>query len=672
MGNIIASPLHKGTHRDGDDNTRPAKRRRISSPEAVGVNHLVASPVKSDSCPGLRIEVLKFLHKDSKKVKGGYAATAAPVSHDFRTSKTRCKITISDTSSEIPQVLYCQSQICDLTTVDNPVGPFQISLVGLPQPFFIAKDSLCINRADDGTFGLSDAYQLLIELEAANGAPWPPISPREDDLPDMAQGARQDRPEHWVLTSTFDNISGRLKSRLDLSARHLGGHIVHTDYVVEVDVKWSAGFKPSKSVEKDSKPCIKAIDPDFDIFTDVSTTSHFSNGLTNGINGHHQDEDHEDDATGALTPSRSLRAREKNKVYNLKVLSDQALGRSGKRRGRIANMPANSGRVLYLLPLDQPVSLDYNRCVACGTYHESLDQLQLHLKTSHPEFVHVLEYTNQGPLLRISAVQETVKTPQKTHNLIRAVEPFNLQTLLAGDSSWLTARLGPDYHDDIVNSPSARRSVDRTQSWSPVPRTPTTSRRTTRAKPNKVLLPDNLHDCFDPISKAALQAGQPIPANVPDDTWLIQRHRESISDFSDVTAEEKEYIWEWDGYILNQNLSSAPYFARAWLKFVREKADWLASADRRMIEFGKHTSYLLSRDLLDDEDMEQAFSYINDARSNLVTNQEEGIEPHDGENGLTVTRHSPKSADICKSADGCTICQLPVIGPRILLCSNTV
>ncbi|KIE01126.1 Zinc finger domain-containing protein, PHD-finger, partial [Metarhizium majus ARSEF 297] len=675
MGNIISSPMHKLPHGESGDGP-PAKRRRISSPDSLDLDHLVASPRLSESGSTLRIEVLKILHKDSKKVKK-YQGT--PVPHDILTTKARCKVSMFDMSSGPPQILYCQSQLCDLITFKNPNGPYRIARVDLPAPFFIPRESILINRPDDGTFDLSDSYQLLIELEAANAAHWPPLDEQDFGIPTQSLYPPWGTTRHWILSSRFDSVFGRMRNPLSLSARYPSDQSSYqTNYVMDVDLRWTAGFKALRRLEKGSLPCITAIHPDVDMLSD-NAMSHPGEYGINGVNGHADSEspqDQDDELAGDQTPSRSLRAREKNKIYNLKVLSDQALGRERKHRGRNSNTEINGeGRVQYILPSDQPISLEFYCCITCGACHDSMDELQLHLQTSHPTYNYVLETTSQGPLFRVAALRESTLSPRKALQLARAANPFSIQALISGDQNWAMSRLGPD-GDEVFKSPT-KNFLGRIQSGSPVSKfsKPPLRRPVKAASVSKVLVPNIPQPLFHPISKAKLKPGQEVPQNTPDITWLIQKHRESIADFSDVTAAEKEYIWEWDGYILRQNITSAAYFPRAWLNFVEEKAGWLARAQHRMLEFGKHSSVLLARDVLDDEDMQQAFRYINEARAKSAKGQSphgEMLAADDRAKGMASTKQSPKVSQIRKSANGCTICQLPVIGPRLLLCSNTV
>ncbi|ODA77472.1 hypothetical protein RJ55_07101 [Drechmeria coniospora] len=665
MGNIMTSPAHKGSYQGDGHGPRPTKRRRLSSSGSLDVDRLIASPQTTESGPILRIEVLKLLHKDSKKIKS-YQATAMP--RDVLTTKANCRITIQDMAQATPRVLHCQSQPCNLTTYKNPVGPHRLARVDLPHSFYVPKDSILVNRPDDNKHDLSDSYQLLVELETTDGLGWPPLDPHDLGVPTSAFHGRGTN-QHCIFSSRFDSVIGRLKQGLSLSTSYPSDQSAHqTSYVMDVDLRWATGFKALKRpLDKDSKPCITAIDPDairctgtsFDPVADHAATGHFGGDMSH---------ENEVDLAGDQTPSRSLRIREKSKVYNLKVLSDQAQGRDRKKRERSASAAENEGRVQYLLPTDQPVCLDFHRCISCGAYHESMPQLQLHLQTFHPAYSYSLETTSQGPQFRVSSLRESFATPGKSQ--ARQAKAFHLATVLPDDHLHHPANA----NRNLFGSPSARVHSVRLPSASPTPSGPRAStRRIARPIPRRPLVPNIPQPLFHPISKARLSPGQEVPCITPDDTWLIQKHRESIADFSDVTAAEKEYIWEWDGYILRKNVTSTAYFPRAWLGFVREKASWLVEEPRRMLEFGKHASVLLARDVLDNRIMDEALAFINAERASshaTLEEQSSGWTSFQGADGAVVK--SPRPSQIRKGSNGCAVCQLPVRGPTTLVCSNKV
>jgi hypothetical protein len=724
MGNVSSAPESKASSHDDDaGGAPPNKRRRISSPGLTTVDHLVASPRVSDRRSTLRVEVLKIFHQDTKKAKSLQRTTP---SSDVSITEANCRLTISDVSSGRARVLHCQSQICEVKTSPNPHGPYSVSRIDLPTPFYVPEESVFINRPDDNEFDFSDSYVISVELEPAKGSRWPPL-----ELHDLGAGSSvspaSDSSRLCTLSCEAKQLFGRLKPPVILSQGHFPHASTHvTQYLMEIDAKWTSGFQALKRLDKGSKACITAVDPDapedleetpesepapvaidhaLPVNGIVSPTSingvngiHEHNEIngtpvrngagvngiheTNGINGldkHTSEEvthDQEDEPEEGSTPSRALRTREKNKVYNLKVLSDQAQGREKKRRARDAHLAAEiaeiEGRVTYLLPPDQPVCLDYYRCVSCGVYHHSMAQLQSHLQTFHPTYEYQFETTSNGPQFRVSRRQDTYTTPTKVHQPVKA---FNLQSFAPSDHVSTSGRVGSDSVEELPRSPRPKTLLDKLQSASPapVPKAPKpTQRRSARPTPTNdvVVVPKINQLLFHPVSKAQLKAGDQVPKVLPDNSWLIQKHRDSIDDFSDVEPAEKEYIREWDGFILQRSITSPAYFPQAWLTFVQEKAAWLVAANRRMLEFGRHTSYLLVRNVLNDLVINQAFVHINEARAKCPMKTEQDSIETAGDNPQSPSKQSPKVPSVRKASNGCSVCKLPVLGPRFLLCAN--
>ncbi|OAA49070.1 Zinc finger domain-containing protein, PHD-finger [Beauveria brongniartii RCEF 3172] len=672
MGNIVSGQLPG----DGQAAAPPRKRRRVSTPESLDVDHLIVSPKTSDTRSTLRIEVLKVSHRDSKKVRTSVVGTAP--SH-VTTTKANCRITLSNATKGKHRVLHCQNQGCDLITFRNPAGPHRIARVHMARPFYVPRDAILVNRDDDGSYDLSDAYELLIEFEAVSGGVWPPLDASDlGSLPALQDASPSDMRK-IILRSRFHDIFGKLKEPLVLAAPQGADRPDSlTEYVVDVDLRWSSGFSALRRLDKDSMPCITAVDPDTDMSHDKCPPmgNEFTIPINNangnfGLHGHVRSDDEQTE--GDKTPSRSLRRREQNKIYNLKVLSDQA---RGKERKRLHDTGAivTEGAVSYILPQEQPMRLDFNRCVACGSYNESFEQLSLHLETCHPGFEFQYNLTSEGPEIRVSHRRsDTFLSPSKNFQIRPTSHPFNLQTFVDGDRSWVTKRVLAGANDDLLKTPQARSCTDRMASRSPVPKQPvfsgsktTLARRPQPPKKDTAVVPNISQPLYHPISKALLKAGDPVPSPDHDATWLIQKHRESIADFSDVTPSEKEYIWEWDGYILKQSITSSAYLPRAWLGFVQQKAAWLVAKDERMSEFGKHASVLLAREVLTDDAIKQALDSINQARSLRTMDVANAILPAETEPAATAS----KATDVRKSSNGCTICQLPVRGPRLLVCSN--
>lgn len=655
MGNITSST--RSDHGDEDDD-RPRKRQRLATPESMNLDSCIASPRSPESRSALRIEVLKIFHKDSRKIKPDVSAS---VPRELLVSKANCRITISDVSSGNPRVLHCQSQGCEIKTFQNPVGPHRVARVQ-SEPFYIPEKNLHIRRKDDGSFDMSDSYELIIELEADADGEWPPLTAADFGIESLLPGLPADSDRKVIISGRFiSKLSGKTRAVLSLSSDYVSNCPVRdTDYIIETHLKWATGFKALDGPERNT--CITAIDPGIHFDDEDDGTS------MNDIDGLFP-EDSGDDRSSRRERSRSLRARERPKSYNIKQLSDQTVGRK-KRQARNARL---KGNVTYFLPTDQPVSLDHFRCISCGAYHRSLQQLQAHMQTNHPAYEYMLEMTSQGPQFRVTSRLDVSGMPSQTIQLQRPTAPFNLSSFVLGDDSWVTSRIKSE---DAEDNPLAftKLQFGATHAPTPVPRFPLRAELTTkRSDTGDVLAPNTSTPLFHPISKATIKPGQKVPIIKPDSTWLLQKHRAAIAEFSDVTLPEREYIWEWDEYILQHNLTASVYFPKAWLGFVQEKADWLVEKPHRMIEFGKHSCVLMVRDLLNDAVFKDAFTFINGARSRLAAKKIQTREDlKDSGQTSSSPPSPPKYGEPMKGVSGCKICGLPVNGPRQLICTNRV
>lgn len=165
---------------------------------------------------------------------------------------------------------------------------------------------------------------------------------------------------------------------------------------------------------------------------------------------------------------------------------------------------------------------------------------------------------------------------------------------------------------------------------------------------------------YDRLSKALLEPGSLVDPPDIDDTWLVQKHRDIIRDYSDVHQDEKEYISEWDAYVNKECVTSEPHLQDVYLKFVQDKALWLVASQSRMTEFSKHLSYLKARNSLVESTIVKALAIMRQARSQKRPEQPETTKPP-----------SPRT-QYRKSASGCAVCGQPIRGPSTLICSNLV
>jgi len=159
-----------------------------------------------------------------------------------------------------------------------------------------------------------------------------------------------------------------------------------------------------------------------------------------------------------------------------------------------------------------------------------------------------------------------------------------------------------------------------------------------------------------------LVPGEEIRPVVADDRWLVNKHREVLQDYSDVASTEKEYIKEWDSFIIGRRISSEAYIPRTLVAFAKERGPWLVASRQRMEEFGKHASVLMARGALDEASFDEALKRITEARN------QHRDQPQDTAAGPAL---SPREA-AHRSLNGCAVCGLPVLGPSLTICSNKV
>jgi hypothetical protein len=158
----------------------------------------------------------------------------------------------------------------------------------------------------------------------------------------------------------------------------------------------------------------------------------------------------------------------------------------------------------------------------------------------------------------------------------------------------------------------------------------------------------------------------PVPQHPIDDSWLLLKHRDNLQDFIDLNAEEKEYLQEWDAFILRQHISSPQYLPRHFLRFVRDNAAWLVVKRSRADEFSKHVATLLARRVLPDAVIFEATQLLNDARSRRAA--------MGGEDGVLEETAAANSQPGRNKASGgcCTACGGPVPVVAMLVCANKV
>ncbi|KAK7977366.1 hypothetical protein PG988_004856 [Apiospora saccharicola] len=632
----------------GDHSPRPAKRRRVSD-ENPGMNGFASVPAifqqppPADSQRVLRIEVLRIWREGlDKTATNGMASLVnggSPVKKDTPSIRARCKITIFKWLAGVEmRPLYCDSQTCTIKEFCGASGVCEAVRIHLPQPFEVAAEKLYVERNDNQGFDLDDCYFILAELESFGDPNWPPryLLHGQDNM-----HTHSTSPRKWSLQSQikYAYSKGRVCSQVRLRRGSGDTARVLDPFWMDMDLRWaSSSFNDAvQTVESASPPDVKdlslngALEPLTNGHVNGRTELLDNGQLVDDADGLVDDEELEGEAT---TPSRPLRNRGKPQTYNLKKLSDKARGKEPKERKKRKHGELSGDAVLvtWLLPSGQRCSLDNWSCIHCFATHLSIDQLKLHMQV-HREFKYAFDHTSRGGW-RIAIMNHGQQTPKS----IRSYDHFEP---ISGDEEESDA--------DEDDSPQKARSRSRPKSISQLP-------KQVKPRETKQWIPQTSQDLYDRLSKCRLEPGSRVDEPQIDNSWLLQKHRDIIKDYSDVHPDEKEYASEWDAFASREKATMAPHLQDVYLDFVQEKATWIASTQNRVNEAMKHLAYLKARDAISEETVLKVLALARQARS--VARYE------------STELKSPTTSPKIKSRSGCNVCGLSISGPGTLICSN--
>ncbi|KAI1076354.1 hypothetical protein F5B20DRAFT_555754 [Whalleya microplaca] len=631
---------------NGDHAPRAAKRRRITddSPESAprgAVGHLL-SENPSDFEKALRVEILQITHIHSPSFRSHdfLNGTRSPSKKDISTFRIRCKLIICQyRDASDYRVLYCDSQICHLKVFRDPDDVCRRARVYLNAPFHVPAEKIYVTRDDDDGFNLADRYVINAELESAGDPNWPPVDllPKEEARENIFSSSSSQ--QHFALTAQIVYNFEHHRTSAPVKIRKRAGDNTSLDLAMDMDIRWSAchtAGSTTRSEDEVTPPGIKV--PYTNGALEPLTNGHVNGRVENHMNGHatdvqdvlmDEDEEHEE----ATTPSRSLRTRGKQQNYNLKLLSDKARGKERKERKRrkLADIGGEAGQVTWVLPHTGEVTLKDYQCIRCFAVHPSMSLLERHMKDHHPEFRSDFDLNSSRIWITVHG-QETLRRSKST----------------------LSEISGSEGHGSDFGEPESPQTTQRTLARSKFAQVPLPA----KPKDTRQLVPSNKQPIFDRLSKALLEPGTLVDPPEIDDTWLSQKHREIIRDYSDVHQDEKEFISEWDAFVNRNCVTSEPHLQDVYLRFVESKASWLVASQSRTTEFAKHLAYLKARNSLAEATISEALNIMRHAASQRRPGQPEAIKTP-----------SPRT-EYRKSASGCAVCGQPVRGPATIICSN--
>jgi hypothetical protein len=631
----------------------------------------------------MRIEPLKIaLQSSRREVRAGLSSDvlAVPLLAETSSTEARCRVIVSSRhQGSTASILFADSQSCWLTTYQDGFDSATVTRVQRMKPFLIDEEKLLREQDGLGGYDLSTAYNIRLVFESAGSKEWPPTHLAEVECSDLIgdlDSQAKKNPRLWTLSAAVRNHKKATLCPLKLS-KGLNQEL-STAYTLEVDVRWGTAcytWEHRRLAQINSLAAARtaAAQPTESV---VVLGKQNAQKLANGhqsplVNGHEdslEDMPGDELLDGELTPNqRSLRERG-GQDYNVKRLFNKALGRDPRpqRRHNGEPKPIADSEVTYRTLASTSLVLGSFGCCVCGARNQSYGQLQAHV-LCHAEFDPDPRMGHFATVTRDLASPGSLLRPG-IYQLSRPLGPFNLDKYVGGDESWITSRLGPLNH--LPQREQAPRQLQVSgvfflaHSLAAVSMVFTSlqvGQKLWNRRRRIAVVPQTRQPLFDPVSKAQLQPGTEVRPNVHDDAWLIQKHRDMIEDFVDLSASEKQYMEEWDDYMARKKLASDHYLGREILAFVRDRGAWLLDRKTRTLEFAKHMSNLVARGLLDDLLVSDILSHLHEAR------MQKGILNGPSLNGAVNSAPAPKI-----SAGGCGTCGLPVMGAMQLVCHGQV
>ncbi|CAK7229162.1 hypothetical protein SBRCBS47491_007154 [Sporothrix bragantina] len=383
------------------------------------------------------------------------------------------------------------------------------------------------------------------------------------------------------------------------------------------------------------------------------------------------------------TPNRPRRARVDQPEYNVRKITNKAhniQSKNGRSRGSkmFAGVnghingsiyAANSHiKVIYYYQYEH-VTVEGFQCCLCMAANPDLDHLRLHFLSHHHYTFQYEPWSARGVdhVFRITHNVDTgsARLQDTVYQLGRPTKALNVERFLQGDESWLTSRFGPLNDDKVVKNAQLPRSKAKPASVATKLPTPTPAPPKPKPK-KKVLVPATRQPLYDPLSKGLLQPGSALRTNIVDDSWRIHKHREIVQDYSDLTHAEKEFIQEWDRFIILKRIASDAYIPRAMVQFIEDKGLWLVSDLNRAMEFGKLMAVMIAHDILTDENVDEVTKAMDAAWA-----LKRSMDPGDSQAVEAANSTSaPKVYALRRGTGGCPICGFRCAVADSVICCN--
>ena len=261
-------------------------------------------------------------------------------------------------------------------------------------------------------------------------------------------------------------------------------------------------------------------------------------------------------------------------------------------------------------------------CPLCSKLKlESLDEFHFHLIMSHDLFEFrvscVAEATDTGQQQLTTNVKMDVKDKYRSKSTANLPDDreilwerpkclFDIEAYLKGDKSWFgnTTNSATAHDGRLLTLPhalepsrSGSRDTLKLTSFTTavarpaemVPDVPSANRPKYEVPP----APRGVQ-YFRSTVKRPLREGEWLTESDDeiDESWLFQKHEDTVESFQDITGQEKEFIKRYDSHMLRENLSSNVHLSEALIRFSRLNRKWLRRKSMKR-EFHKNAAALI-------------------------------------------------------------------------------
>lgn len=576
---------------------------------------------------------------------------------------------------------------CALRVTVDDYGEISREFVKLA-PFDFLPHEYCVTRkvrkpngqwaGVEQTFNFADKYRLSVYIESTKSSrDWPPLYvPADSGKVSQSVDLGQWTIDDFHLYCKIDLRANRERQhKLPLQLCHKNCHRnikQAVPYTLNLKVRWTVpDHLASLVLEEPKNESPRTFKPP----TPVLILDESARDPDTPAPRRHEEVSVEESPAN----SRAQRHRTDVQTYNLKTLSTLAQGKSPRKRKPReprSDQEKNDGlTVTYSFGkadaaesnIKQQTTVSGLRCPFCNGQNSTVEELRLHLHTEHGafkfnlrrspprvQFFIQLAKSRSGPMLDIER--------SRIFQLGKPNSLFDLDKYLSGDDHWTRARHGPQHHhfpDHLVERAhdSSLSSSPRGSRYS----SPNTSNGTDDSmdfdmyeklalRPRKVFyVPQTVKPLYDAITKRVLQPGEEIPGSddEEDEGWLHQKQRDLINDFTDVTAEEKDYINEWNPFIVEYHLTSDRFLTDAILRFAEAKKDWFVEQKSRKREFVKHIESFILRGVVDEKCLSKCIEILRSVEKGKESREKEDVVMEDVKEEEPVSKRRGLFICIC-------------------------